>query len=417
MSIRKSLTAAQILERTDPEGAWYNDNKLVATGKHWLYETSPRGYGKSTRAASRFIATYICTGKKWLYLRRNDKLLNSTKWTFFDTAVEIINDVCSDLFYISHFRCETLNGITRYFMKIEFADEDNTPPGIEDVEEDKREDFLKQYRRKTAEECGLAMALSTGEEEAKSGGGIFKNVKLGVYDEFIAAHGTNYLGSADTPEREFEAIYSIYISVAREKGNPFLSDVYFFFLGNWSHDYNPILVETGVNIYTAQSPEAHMIAPKSEEWAIEFIEPTEGFKRKQRESVAYKLAQHSKREQEYNFENKSKDSQYADESICKDTPKDCRYMEGLMLNNKGYGVYYRRRDGLIYIGKIRQEGKTHALDIGSYTNGNASMLVMKWRDDPILERIYERFLCRKVYFRDKETQRAFLQYLDFIPRV
>lgn len=415
---RNEITVEEIMDLTDKKHEWYDDTELIKKGKHWNIETSVRGYGKSTTIARRALANYIVNGSRFLYLRRTDRLLNTTKAQFFDTARELINDYVPGV-NIPYMECTG----NKYMIKVEFDDEDNEPPEEYNKDGEKIEMTPEEYelakdayRRKTAECGGLAMALSTGEEEAKSGGGKFKGIKLGIYDEFMAARGTSYLGSSDNPDVEFEAIYSIYMSVAREKNNPFLDDVYFFFLGNRSHDYNPILLNLGVNEYMAQSPNAHIIAPKNEEWAIEFIEPTEGFKNKQRNSVQYKLAQHSKKELEYNFENKSKDEEYGDVAVQKDMPKACRYVRGVFLNGNGYGIYYRERDGLLYIGKFQGDKEYDALDVASYANGHATRLVGSWRGSPILMMISDRFQERKVLFRDKETQRVFLQYLDFIPK-
>lgn len=403
------ITVKQILEKCDPKHEWYDDSKLWETGKHWLIGTSVRGYGKSTRIACRLLAEYIVNGKKWLYLRRTDRLLNATKHSFFDKARQIINRAgCG--FQITWLECDT--GI--YKIMIEWDDEEGVPEEIEEAGDDE----IAKWRKKNAKQCGLAMALSTGEEEAKSGGGKFDGVKFGVFDEFMAARETGYLGSIDDPDVEYEALYSIYMSISRDMDNPFLNDVYFIMLGNRSHDYNPILLNLGVNEYMAQSPDAHIIAPKAEEWAIEFIEPTEGFKKKQRESVQYKLAQHSRKELEFNFENTSKDMKVGDTFIMRDKPGAVRFYNNVILNNKEYGVYYRDRDGLVYIGHA-QQGKgyrTEALDIASYYNGNAVMLVRRWRDSPVLNLIYERFIYKMVMFCDKETQRQFMMYLDFIPK-
>lgn len=408
--IRDNITAKRILDACDPNHEWYNDDDIWGTGKHWLIETSVRGYGKSTRTACRFLAYYIADGKRFLYLRRTDRLLNATKHSFFDKARQIINRANLG-FQITYLACDA--GV--YKVKVEYDDEENCPEEIEEAGEDE----IKKWRKITAEQCGLAMALSTGEEEAKSGGSKFDGVKYGVFDEFMAAHETSYLGSIDDPDREYEALYSIYLSISRDMDNPFLSDVYFVMLGNRSHDYNPILLNLGVNEYIAQSPDAHIIAPKSEEWAIEFIEATEGFKKKQRDSVQYKLAQHSKKELEYNFENKSKDIILSDKVISKKKPNNMRYYSTVILNTVKYGIYYRREDGIIYIGKPDEtKGMkwTEALDVASYYGGNNVMIVRRWRDSPVLKMIYDRFVYNKVIFCDKQAQRSFMTYLDFIPK-
>lgn len=407
--IRDNITEKQILDACDPNGEWYNDNDIWATGKHWLIETSVRGYGKSTRTACRCLARYIAEGKRFLYLRRTDRLLNATKHNFFDKARQIINRANLG-FQITRLVCDA--GI--YMIKVEYDDEENVPEEIEE----QGDDAIEKWRKDTSVQCGLAMALSTGEEEAKSGGSKFDGVKIGVFDEFMAAHETNYLGSIDDPDREYEALYSIYLSISRDMDNPFLSDVYFVMLGNRSHDYNPILLNLGVNEYIAQSPDAHIINPKNEEWAIEFIEPTEGFKKKQKESVQYKLAQHSRKELEYNFENKSKDLSLSDKFISKKKPDNMRYYSTVILNNIKYGIFYRHSDGLMYIGKPenRDVRWVEALDIASYYKGDNVMITRRWSTSPVLKMIYERFCYNKVMFNDRQTQRAFMVYLDFIPK-
>lgn len=387
--------------------------------------TSKRRIGKSTTIARWFLAAYICDGARYLYIRRTDDLLYSTMHKFFNQAIKLFNQHFADIFEIVLFHCETIEGQLTYKICINWKDEDYTPVEYteagdkKDISEQRAEELRKKDLKERSEDCGNALSLKQY-EKAKSAGYDGNNIMHFVYDEFMAEQEVDYLGSKDSRDVEWDDLLSIYLSVDSDIGNPFLNKVTVLCLGNNAHKYNPILLRSGVNIYLAQSPDAMCISPKLEPWVYYQIEGTDAFKEMQKDSNAYWMMQHDERLRGFVFDNKHKDNkqEVIQDLISTRTPKGCEFYKTIILSGKYYGVYYRASDGLVYVDANKhpiKDGRTEALDLHSYCNGNAAMMVRRWKQSPTLNMIYERFLCRKVMFSDEKTQFKFLQYLEFIP--
>lgn len=385
--------------------------------KKGFFLTSMRSVGKSTVVGALLLSCYICLGLRYLYMRRTEKTLWKTMRAFFDDAIDLINEKDELPFTISYFHCEggeytiTVNWKDQDY-KIEKYDKDGEL--LELSEEEIAEERKKDLKAR-AENCGSCLHIK-GYADAKSG---FNKRDMGfmLYDEFMAEEATEYLGSADDTMVEWRCIMSIFMSIAREKGNPFKDNVTMFFLGNNALDYNPILIGAGVNYFIAQSPEADLISPKNAVWLYYNIQPSADFREAQLNSLAYQWMQYDEVLKEYNFNNVAKTRHGGDGFIEKEVPKGCLYKSGLIFNGKQYGVYYRERDGMVYVSKQFIPGRhCEAMDMSSYYNNNAMLLVQHWRDSGVLNLIYKRFLMKRVRFCDKNTQTTFLQYLDFIPR-
>lgn len=385
--------------------------------KKGFFLTSMRSVGKSTVCSCLLLLSYICMGVRYLYIRRTEKTLWKTMRAFFDDAIDLINEKDEIPFIISYFHCEG----GEYTITVDWKDEDYTPEKydrngdlVEMSEEDTADERKKDLKRR-AENCGSCLHLK-GYADAKSG---FNKRDIGymLYDEFMAEESTEYLGSADDQMVEWRCIMSIFMSIAREKGNPFKDNVSMFFLGNNALDFNPILIGAGVNYFIAQSPEADLISPKNAVWLYYNIQPSVDFREAQMNSLAYQWQQYDETLKNYNFNNVAKTRHDDDELIEKEIPRGCEYKSGLIFNNRQYGVYYRDRDGMVYVSKKFIPGRhCEAMDLSSYYNNNTVLLVHHWRDSGVLNLIYKRFLLKRVRFCDRNTQTTFLQYLDFIPK-
>lgn len=377
--------------------------------KKGFFLTSMRSVGKSTVCSCLFLVSFICMGIRYLYMRRTEKTLWKTMRSFFDDAIDLINEKDNIPFTISYFHCEG----GEYTLAINWKDKVYEPD--EELDEDALAEWKKKDLKARAENCGSCLHLK-GYADAKSGFNK-RNIGYMLYDEFMAEESTEYLGSADDQMVEWRCIMSIFMSIAREKGNPFKDNVSMFFLGNNALDFNPILIGAGVNYFMAQSPEADLISPKNATWLYYNIQPSQKFREAQLNSLAYQWQQYDDTLRNYNFNNVAKTRHGSDEFIEKDIPKGCEYRSGLIFNNKQYGIYFRERDGMVYVTKKFIPGKhCEAMDLSSYYNNNTMLLVRHWRDSITLNLIYKRFLLKKVRFCDRNTQTTFLQYLDFIPK-
>ena len=424
----KELTVDDIMNATDsPLFFGWKDLKPLLNKKSiyddkWLFFiSSKRRIGKSTTIARYFLADYIANGVTYMYMRRTDELLWKTMHSFFDQAIKIMNRAKLG-FQIVSFECKTVGGKTQYFICINWDDEDYTPEKYtdegdkidmtpEEIEEAKKEDIKAR-----TEVCGYAISLRKY-ESVKSAGFDGRGIRHFVYDEFIAEQSTDYLGTSEDNSVEWSLLMSIYMSVDSDVDHPFLNKCNVFCLGNRAHDNNPLLLGAGVNIYLAQSPEATCISPKKEEWVYYEVQGTETFAKLQKQSRAYRAMQHDKVLQDYNFNNVTKDKKVSNELIIPDMPKGCEYNSTVIMSNKYYGIYYRERDGLVYVSSKKHGTEyVEALDIESYYNNNVNLIINNWHKSMPLSLIYESFTRKHARFSDKKTQVEFLQYLDFMPK-
>ena len=407
------------LERTN--NGFYDISKALSYDRPAIIQLGFRSGGKSTTDARLLLFDYIYNGHQWLYIRRTKDELDKTKKKFFDDAIHIINTQKDNNgefifpFYIPYFVCEAgLYKIVVRYRNVNYETDlyDKNGEKIEESEED-RAIRLDKEMVSEAKVCGLSEALSMS-QKVKSGFFNGYNIWWIVYDEFIAEHQTGYLGSNETKNVEYQDLISIFVSADRGIGKFFRNEVKILLVGNLANLYNPILLEWGVNKYYATADNPHFIAPKNVGWILEVIRPSKQYIEQAMKSNAWLLMRDEERE--YNIGNKPRSGEYSSEFIMKDIPPQTYYLSGVILNNIEYGVYRNSRDGNFYINKFRKGGKCEALDIVSYANGNATLLCQSWNKSPLLNLIHEMFLRKKLYFNNKATQMAFLQYLDFIPK-
>ena len=170
------LTTDLIMEKTDhPLFFGWKDLKPLLNKKGFhngtkrnkplLFLTSKRRIGKSTTVARWFLASYICEGARYLYIRRSDDLLYSTMHKFFDQAIKLINRGFKDVFEIVLFTCETKEGQLTYTICINWKDKDYTPVKYDDngekkeLSEDQKEEIRKKDIKERSEECGNAGSI------------------------------------------------------------------------------------------------------------------------------------------------------------------------------------------------------------------------------------------------------------------
>lgn len=406
------------LELTD--NGYYSINKALSYGRPAIIQTGPRGGGKSTTDARLVLFDFIYNGHQWLYTRRQKDELDLTKRAFFDEAIEIINSAEDENgkklfpFYIPYFTCEagTYKIVVRYYNRDYSTDIYDKNGGKIEEDNVSRETRLNKEMEASAVVCGKARALNDS-QKMKSGFFAHTNMWWLLYDEFIAEEQTAYLGNATNTNVEYKKLISIYASMDRGIKRRFRNEVRLLLIGNLSNLYNPILLAWNVHKYYAAAENPNFIAPKGAKWVMEVIRPSEQYIKEALESNIYGLM--TDEERAYNLGNRPRSAEYGTEFI-KDVPKTASYISGVYLNSKGYGIYRDAKTGDFYINKFRQNGKTEALDIVSYAHGDAVLLCQSWNKSPLLNVIHEMFVRHKLYFNNKLTQVAFLQYLDFVPR-
>lgn len=396
------------MKKTD--GVFYSPMRAIDYGRPAIITTGHRSGGKSTGWARFMLFDYIYNGHKFIYIRRRRDELDKTKNKFFDNAIEIINK--ADLgFKIVYFECK----VGRYKITVNWDNEDYTPEKYTpegdkvDMTPEEIEEARKQDIKERAEDCGGAIALAMS-QKVKSGYD-FKGVRTMVFDEFVAEHQTDYLGSHETPDIEYQNLISLFMSCDRGIGQYFRNETRIVLIGNKANIYNPILLKWHVNKYITMSPDAKFIAPKNEGWVYEEVQPSAQYIEAAKQSNAYMLM--DEEERAYNIGNKTRAGNEGSEWVLA-VPNNAYYKNGIILNGKEYGIY--EYNNIMYIGKCRAGQKMQAYDIASASHHDASLIVTNWRQDPVMFSIYYKFIKKQLFFYNQDAAREFLQYLQFIPK-
>lgn len=359
-------------------GKFYNVKKALTYNKPVIAVTGERSAGKSTNVAIYVLLDYLVNGHHFAYIRRHRTDTYSTCKTFFNNAVMIIQSF--DDFKIYGFKYHA----GKYFIATELDAETQEPLYVE---------------------CGFAAPLSQ-EEDLKSS--VYSDTFTIIYDEFISKDPNRYLGTKDNPEREWDALTSLYQTIDRGIGRPFRNEVRMFLLGNKATLYNPIFLTLGVCEYIVNG--AHFVAPKNEVWVwedVQGIDATEQMK----DSFGYAMS--TEFTKKYAYENEGVDN---DQFVCK-VPKESQYKYTLKLNGQLYGIYSgnERIDFMCkyYVGAPMNCNKVISLDNKSYKETDLQIAV-KWREIEETHMLWIRYKKGALYFADGKTKNAFLRYLDFI---
>lgn len=379
------------------DNGFFSPIPILNYGRPACIITGHRSGGKSTGVGRYVLFNFIENGKKFLYIRRRRDELDKTKTKFFDSCIKIING--ADLGYkIVYFDIKS----NRYIMTV---DKDGEHDYSKMSEEEKMTDIKKR-----AVDCGGAVSLA--ESQKIKSGYDFTDITTIIFDEFIAEHQTEYLGSYETPDVEYQNLISIFVSCDRGVGEFFRNETQLILIGNKANVYNPILLKWHVNKYLATSPDAKFISPKGEPgWVYQNVEPSQKYIEEAKHSNAILLMDEAERD--YNLGNKTRSGNEGAEFV-KPVPSGADYLRGIILGGVGYGIY--DEGGIMYIGKYKKGKKVEAFDIASAYNGDADRIVTNWKDSPTMFSIFIRFCRKKLYFNNQETAKEFLQYLKFIPR-
>lgn len=353
-------------------GGFWNCKKLLTYKRPWNFITGSRSVGKSTNIAVFFILDYLKNDHKFIYCRRTKDEALLTAPTFFGNAINIIND--------------------------------KTEYNIESLEYKGGEYTIKMKDEETARQCGMVVPLSL-EQKYKSGN--FSEYCNLVYDEFICQDATKYLGSKETPDREYRAVISLYQTIDRGIDRPYRNETRFFFLGNTATIYNPIFLSLNISDYIEDN--ARFIRPKNALWILERIESVEATAEIEN-SFAFMLSDEEGRD--YAYRNRGSDTQ----EYVKSVPQHSRvYIYTLRFKGREYGLYRGLKDNCFYIGNAGDDGApVVALDNESHRETDLR-LVLTWSEHPVISNIVQAYKRNKLYFANGRIKATFYKYFNLTP--
>lgn len=351
-------------------GAFYSPERILSYGRHWLFVCGSRSIGKSTGWAMYLLTEFLKKGYKFIYCRRTDDEVQETCKEFFNSAVEILNSYG----YKFAFRYE----FKTYFIKREGCDE--------------------------WEACGISMDVN-GEQKSKSKN--FNGYKYLLYDEFISMKN-QYLGGQKNPLAEYRFMLSLYGTIDRDINKAFLNETVFIFLGNLASFFNPFFIGLDVHKYINMNNNilGSIIAPKGEQWAIEFVDPKDiPAVEEYKSSVLYKLSDESYKN--YAYENIVFDSS----TFIGKTDEPRTALIDLAINGEILGVYTLKRSKMIYISKdithlrtLALTNEDHKIDFNLCLNSNKN---------PYLKLIKEAYELGQVLFENSKIKMLLSNYYMF----
>lgn len=346
-------------------GNFYNIKHLLTYGRPWNFVIASRSIGKSTAIKIFFILDFLENEHKFIYMRRTRDEMMLTAPDYFDDGLRIINE--------------------------------HTQYNIESLVYKSGEYHITLKGEKDPVQCGRVAALSLEQKLKSSNFSEYWNL---VYDEFIASTPTGYLGSSKTPEREYNALLSLYQTIDRGIGRPFRNETRFFFMGNTLTVYNPVFVKLGIPKYIHDN--SKIIAPKNALWIVERLDKVKATEMIE-ESFAYRLSDDYNRR--YAYQNKGIDSN----SFIK-RPGIAVYKYTLKIRGKEYGVYYGK-DKCIYIDRPRTGFFTLSLDNESFGYDDLR-LIMKWQQSEITRGLSDAYKNGYLFFGNGGIKNDLMLYFD-----
>lgn len=354
-------------------GFW-SPKKALTYNRPIIVVTATRSVGKSTGVALYVLFDWLVNHHKFMYIRRRQRDTYKTCKTFFNNAVAIVNRYTP--YRIIDFKFD--KGF--YWIATEY-----------DIEKEEPEPIW--------EKCGMAFPLSE-EEDLKSS--VFSDYFTIIYDEFISKDRNKYLGTKNTPEREWESVTSLYQTVDRGIGRPFRNETRIFLLGNKATIYNPICISLGISDYVRKGQ--HFTSPKGKQWIWEDLDKVDATATIE-ESFAFQMSSESVKD--YAYRNLGKDK---DDFIKK--PEIAMYITTVKLHSELYGIY-RDDKYNFYIWNSKPDYAVIALDVDSHDE-NMLQLINKWRDSPLMITLSNAYRRGMLYFGNGKIQNAFLLYLEFL---
>lgn len=375
--------AANVFKYLDRiSGDFWSCKKILSYGRPFNFVLSGRSVGKSTNIACFVLLDYIKNGRRFIYCRRDKDTVSLTATSFFENAVQILNEVLPTFPEFKGFKMK-LKLVGRDYYISYGVDEDG-----EDVWEE--------------ESIGSTIALSLERKSKSSALGTVYNV---IFDEFVERDPTKYLGNSETMDKvEYRAVMSLYHTIDRRVGRVFRNETRFFFLGNIETKFCPLLMKLGIADYMVRG--ANFIAPKDKQWVLEQVRGIDALKGRE-QSFAYQLS--TEDELEYSFS-----SDVSEDQTFVKQPEVSEYVMTVSLEGREYGIRRSIHQVVdeLYICKPMPGWQVLSLDLKGHT-GLDYQLIKSWRQHPVTTRLAEYFQRGLLYFDREDTKNTFLKYLQF----
>ena len=351
--------------KKDVYGKFYNPNIILSYGKVLNFTIGSRSIGKSTGWALFLLLEWINKGRQFIYVRRTMDETQLTAPTYFDNAVNILQDKGYD--------------ITEFYYK-------------------GGQYFLN------GELCGYAIPLSLQQKYKSSN---YSAVWWILYDEFmVMPGGSRYLGGSNNAIYEVEAMTSLFQTVDRGIGRAFRDECRIIFVGNAGTFFNPFFINYGVDRYLR--PDTKYLSPKQGIYVLELTKETEATK-EIKNSNGYKMS--TEKTKAYAYEN-----QYADISATDFIVKEPKGTHNMLCNfvydGQIYGLYSYAEEGFLYVNHKECLGKpTLALTTADHKPNY--LMIKTYHNHPLTQLLKQMYDVGSIRFADYKCKMVVDFYLAY----
>jgi len=350
----------------DIYGKFYNPNRLLSYGKVLNFTIGSRSIGKSTGWAIHLLKDFIDNGHQFIYVRRTQDETQLTAPSYFDNAVNILNDHGYD--------------IKEFYYK-----------GGEYYIDGKL--------------CGYAIPLSLQQKYKSSN---YSLVWWILYDEFMVAPGSSarYIGGSTNASAEVDAMTSLYQTVDRGIGRAARNETRIIFVGNAGTFFNPFFVNYGIDRYLR--PDTKYLNPKKEIYVVELTTETEATK-EIKNSNGYKMS--TEKTKAYAYDNK-----YADlkgDLFIEKAPNGRHIMLcNMIYEGQTYGLYSYPEAGYLFVCHKPCDGKP-SISLTSSDHKPNYLMITTWHSHPITKLLKQMYDLGSIRFSDYKCKMVVDFYLSY----
>lgn len=350
----------------DLYGKFYNPTKLLSYGRVLNFSIGSRSIGKSTGLAIMMLRDFIENGHMFIYVRRTQDETQLTAPSYFDNAVNILQDKGYDIkdFYYKG---------GEYFCNGKL--------------------------------CGYAIPLSLQQKYKSSN---YSLVWWILYDEFMIAPGSGarYIGGSTNASAEVDAMTSLYQTVDRGIGRAFRNETRILLVGNAGTFFNPFFINYGIDRFLR--PDTKYLAPKKDIYVVELTRETEATK-EIKNSNGYKMS--TEKTRSYAYDNSYADLK-GDQFIVKKPEGRHVPLCNFIYDGNVYGLYSYPDAGYLYVCHKEAEGRPN-ISLTTADHSPNYLMIKTWHGHPITTLLKQMYDIGSIRFSDYKCKLVVDTYLMY----
>lgn len=351
----------------DIYGKFYSPVRLLSCGKPLSISVGVRSAGKSTGTLIHVLKEYMKYGRRFIYIRTTKDEIDRTAPNAFDASVDIYNDYYEGSSEYKHIDSFEYKGGDYYI---------------------------------NGENAGIAIPLSM-QAKYKSRSDL-QDVFWMIWDEFLpdVDSGGQILGGKDNPDKAYNALMSLFVSVDRGKGRAFRNECRMVLLGNNKTYCSPIFMKLGID--KLLKFDTKLLNGKALPYALEQTHYVDALD-EAKTSNAYLLSDSYNRK--YAFEGGVDDNTFIGKPDVKTAP-----LINIKFNNDTFGVYFA--DSLIYVSSVPCRG-TKTLALTGADHSPDYELVKEWHCSMYMTKLRDAIKEGNILFENQRCRYGILTFYRY----